>query len=71
MHKIFPQIAGNGILETLLFKISRGRMPPDPPRSSRALTNIDNAMVKLSTNMKLNLKKGLNFSVRTQTYGNC
>ena len=28
-----PQSAGNGISETLDFKISRGSMPPDPPRN--------------------------------------
>ena len=28
-----PQSAGNGISETLDFKISRGSMPPHPPRN--------------------------------------
>ena len=30
MHKSLPQNAGNGIKETLFFKISQGSMPPDP-----------------------------------------
>ena len=36
MHKNPHQNAGNGIKETLFFKIFLGGMPPDPPRGSRA-----------------------------------
>ena len=36
MHKNPHQNAGNGIKETLFFKISLGSMPPDPPRGSGA-----------------------------------
>ena len=35
MHKNPHQNAGNGIKETLFFKIFLGSMPPDPPRGSR------------------------------------
>ena len=34
MHKNPHQNAGNGIKETLFFKIFPGSMPPDPPRGS-------------------------------------
>ena len=30
------QNAGNGIIDTLFFKISLGSVPPDPPRGSLA-----------------------------------
>ena len=36
MHKNPHQNAGNGIKETLFFKIFLGSMAPDPPRGSRA-----------------------------------
>ena len=36
MHKSPHQNAGNGIKETLFFKIFLGSMPPDPPKGSRA-----------------------------------
>ena len=36
MHKNPHPNAGNGIKETLYFKIFLGSMPPDPPRGSRA-----------------------------------
>ena len=35
MHKNPHKNAGNGIKETLFFKIFPGSMPPDPPRGSR------------------------------------
>ena len=35
MHKKPHQNAGNGIKETLFFKIFLGSMPPNPPRGSR------------------------------------
>ena len=36
MHKNPHQNAGNGIKETLFFKIFPGSMPPDPPRGSNS-----------------------------------
>ena len=36
MHKNPHQNAGNGIKETLFFKIFLGSMPPEPPGGSRA-----------------------------------
>ena len=38
MHKNPHQNAGNGIKETLLFKISPGSMAPNPPRGSRVFS---------------------------------
>ena len=37
----FPQNAGNRISEVLDFKISRGRIPPDPPTSARFSASVN------------------------------
>jgi hypothetical protein len=36
-----PQNAGNRISEVLDFKISRGRIPPDPPTSARVSASVN------------------------------
>ena len=36
-----PQNAGNRISEVLDFKISRGRIPPDPPTSARFSASVN------------------------------
>jgi hypothetical protein len=36
-----PQNAGNPISEVLDFKISRGRIPPDPPTSARFSASVN------------------------------
>jgi hypothetical protein len=36
-----PQNAGNRISEVLDFKISRGRIPPDPPTSTRFSASVN------------------------------
>jgi hypothetical protein len=36
-----PQNAGNHISEVLDFKISRGRIPPDPPTSARFSASVN------------------------------
>ena len=53
MHKNPHQNAGNGIKETLFFKIFLGSMPPDPPRGSNRANSYPPPPPKISKPVRL------------------